>query len=185
MNRESRFGETRIVLKQGDITSEQVDVIVNAANSRMRGGGGVDGAIHAAGGPEILEDCRRVVPDGTELAPGKVVLTTAGKLPAKAVIHTVGPVWGGGARNEDEILAACYRNSLELAASAELESIAIPAISTGVYGFPFDRACPLSLGVLRDYCEAYPGEIKEIRLVYFAEADLMAAEAHLSAMNSG
>ncbi len=181
----ARFGETLLVLKAGDITKEKVAAIVNAANSRMRGGGGVDGAIHAAGGREILEDCRRVVPEGTELAPGKAVRTRAGRLAAGAVIHTVGPVWGGGARNEEEILAACYRNCLELAAAAEFGSIAFPAISTGVYGFPFDLACPISLSAVRAFCEAHPLEIEEVRFVYFAEADLLAAEAHLAALNSG
>ena len=181
---ETQFGETLVVLKSGDITLELVDAIVNAANSRMRGGGGVDGAIHSAGGPAILEECKRVVPEGGSLSPGKVAMTTAGKLPARVVIHTVGPIWAGGAQGEDETLALCYINCLHLAASAGLGSVAFPAISTGIYGYPFELACPLSLQVIREFCEAHPAVIKEIRLVYFSDTDLVAAEAHLSDMNS-
>ncbi len=181
---ETQFGKTLVILKSGDITREAVDTIVNAANSRMRGGGGVDGAIHSAGGPAILEECKRVVPDGSSLAPGKVAMTTAGNLPARVVIHTVGPIWVGGAQGEDETLALCYINCLHLAASAGLGSIAFPAISTGIYGYPFELACSLSLQVIREFCQAHPAVIKEIRLVYFSETDLLKAETLLSAMNS-
>ncbi|MBC8366513.1 O-acetyl-ADP-ribose deacetylase [bacterium] len=180
----TRFASTRIVLKQGDITREKVDAIVNAANSHMRGGGGVDGAIHRAGGPAILEDCKRVVPDGTSLAPGKVVMTTAGQLPARVVIHTVGPVWAGGSQGEDETLALCYINCLHLAASAGLKTLAFPAISTGVYGYPFDLACSLALHVIREFCRVHPAVIEEVRLIYFNQADHQAAKTHLSALNS-
>jgi O-acetyl-ADP-ribose deacetylase len=181
---DAKFGTTRLVLKSGDLTAEDVDAIVNAANSRMRGGGGVDGAIHAAGGPAILEDCKRVVPDGTSLAPGKVVMTTAGQLLARVVIHTVGPIWAGGSQGEDETLALCYINCLHLAASAGIRSIAFPAISTGVYGYPFELACPLSLQVIREFCQAHPAVIEKLSLVYFSQADHQAAETHLSALNS-
>ena len=134
-----------ILIRQGDITKVEADAIVNAANSSLMGGGGVDGAIHRAGGPAILEECRKIVASQGACETGKAVITTAGKLPAKYVIHTVGPVWNGGLDNEASLLADCYRNSLELAAEHQCNSIAFPNISTGVYRFPKEKAAKIAL----------------------------------------
>src|SRR5215471_20251461 len=140
------FVEGRVVVKVGDITKEAVDTIVNAANGTLLGGGGVDGAIHRAGGPEILEECKEIrrvqYPDG--LPTGRAVITTAGKMSAKHVIHTVGPVYGRGGKDKAELLAACYGNSLGLAAENGLKTVAFPAISTGIYGYPLDEAAQVS-----------------------------------------
>lgn len=139
----------------GDITTLACDAIVNAANSSLLGGGGVDGAIHRAGGPEILAECcaLRNSQLSNGLPPGKAVSTTAGRLPAKRVIHTVGPIWQDGSHHEDEILASCYRECLLLAGRARLESIAFPAISTGVYGFPKERAARIAWQTVQEFLE--------------------------------
>jgi len=142
---------TRISLHKGDITKLSVDAIVNAANSSLMGGGGVDGAIHRAGGPAILEECRKIVARQGGCKSGEAVITTAGNLPAKFVIHTVGPVWRGGNKGEEELLAACYRNSLVLAGSHDCRSVSFPNISTGVYGFPKDRAAVIAAGTVIDF----------------------------------
>lgn len=134
---------------QGDITRTSVDAIVNAANSSLLGGGGVDGAIHRAGGPEILEDCKKIVAKQGGCPAGEAVITTAGRLPAKHVIHTVGPVWYGGQRGEPDLLVNCYRNSLLLAEEHRLTSIAFPGISTGVYGYPKKAAAEIAVGTIR------------------------------------
>jgi len=151
---EKTFG--RITVKTGDITKEDVDAIVNAANSSLMGGGGVDGAIHRAGGPAILEACRHIRatthPNG--LPPGEAVITTGGNLPARYVIHTVGPVWRGGGQGEAETLRACYRNALRLAAENGLQSVAFPAISTGVYGYPESLAAPVAAGTVQEFLAA-------------------------------
>jgi O-acetyl-ADP-ribose deacetylase (regulator of RNase III) len=167
----TRIGD-RILVKVGDITREDVDAIVNAANSSLLGGGGVDGAIHRAGGPAILEACRRIRatthPDG--LPTGEAVITTGGRLPARHVIHTVGPIYGRHGGEEARLLAACYRNSIALAAAHGLASLAFPAISTGVYGYPKDEAARVSLAAIALALETHSG-IAEVRLVYFSEAD--------------
>jgi O-acetyl-ADP-ribose deacetylase (regulator of RNase III) len=168
----TRIGE-RIVAKVGDITREDVDAIVNAANSSLLGGGGVDGAIHRAGGPAILEACRgiRATTHPKGLPTGEAVITTGGKLPARYVIHTVGPVYGMYGGEEPRLLAACYRNSLALASRHGVESIAFPAISTGVYGYPKDEAARIALATIDEALALHAG-IREVRLVFFSPADL-------------
>ncbi len=158
----------RISIVQGDITRQPVDAIVNAANRSLLGGGGVDGAIHRAAGPELLAECRGL--GGCETGEAKV--TRGYLLPARWIIHTVGPVWYGGQRDEDRLLAACYRNSLELAAARQFSTIAFPAISTGVYGFPLERATRIALTETVRFLE--PDEtIREVRFVCFG-ADALA-----------
>ena len=162
----------RVLIKVGDITKEDVDAIVNAANGTLMGGGGVDGAIHRAGGPEILAACKEIrrtqYPDG--LPTGQAVITTGGKLPAKHVIHTVGPVYARGGADKAELLAACYFNSLSLAVEHRLKSIAFPAISTGVYGYPLDEAAKVSSRTIEQFLLA-DKLIEEVRLVFFATGD--------------
>jgi O-acetyl-ADP-ribose deacetylase len=162
---------TRIELVQGDITEQEVDAIVNAANSSLLGGGGVDGAIHRAGGPAILEECRRLA--GCETGDAKA--TTAGDLPAEYVIHTVGPVWNGGEHGEDELLASCHRRSLEVAAELACRTVAFPAISTGVYRFPVERAAGIALAATRAALERHP-ELELVRFVLFSDEHLRAFE---------
>lgn len=135
----------RIEIVQGDITTMKVDAIVNAANTSLLGGGGVDGAIHRAGGPDILEECRAIRARQGSCPTGEAVITTAGRMPSKYVIHTVGPVWNGGSKGEDELLANCYRNSFRIANENGITTIAFPAISTGVYKFPVERATRIAI----------------------------------------
>ncbi|RFS23352.1 O-acetyl-ADP-ribose deacetylase [Chitinophaga silvatica] len=143
----------RIKIVKGDITKVKVDAIVNAANSSLMGGGGVDGAIHRAGGPEILEDCRAIVARQGGCKTGEAVITRAGNLPAKYVIHTVGPVWNNGKKNEEALLANCYFNSLTLAANNDVKSIAFPNISTGIYHFPKDLAARIAIETIAVFLE--------------------------------
>ena len=143
----------KIELVKGDITKLKVDAIVNAANSSLMGGGGVDGAIHRAGGPAILEECRMIVAKQGGCKAGEAVITTAGNLPAKFVIHTVGPVWNGGKKNEQELLAACYQNSLKLAIEHKLSSVAFPNISTGIYGYPKNEAAEIAINTVSAFLE--------------------------------
>jgi len=145
---EREFGSGKIRLVQGDITKESTDAIVNAANPTLLGGGGVDGAIHRSGGPAILAECKAIRASQGECPPGEAVVTTGGRLPARYVIHTVGPVWRGGDRGEPEILASCYRNSLRLAVENGVRSIAFPSISTGAYGYPVEKAAPVALSTV-------------------------------------
>lgn len=147
----------QIELQEGDITKITVDAIVNAANSGLRGGGGVDGAIHRAGGPSIMEECRKIGGCPT----GEAVITTAGNLPAQYVIHTVGPIWNGGNHAEKELLQSAYYNSLLLANQYQLRAIAFPNISTGIYGYPKEEAAKVAVDVVRKYEETFPD------LVYF------------------
>ena len=167
------FGATRVDLARGDITHQTVDAIVNAANSSLMGGGGVDGAIHRAGGPAILEDCRRIREQQGPLPPGEAVITGAGRLPCRHVIHTVGPVWAGGDRGEAEVLARCYRNSLALAAARGLRSVAFPSISTGIYGYPVAEAAAVALGAAKKALEA-GSSLELVRWVLFSDTDLQA-----------
>ena len=176
-----RFGETAIILKQGDITRETVDAIVNAANSGLLGGGGVDGAIHRAGGPQILEECRQIIARQGGCPTGQAVITGAGRLAARHVVHTVGPVWQGGGMGEPELLASAYRSSLILAAAHEARTIAFPAISAGIYGYPLDQAAAIALGVARDYALEKP-DFAEIRFVLFSGDSFAAFAAALDAL---
>jgi O-acetyl-ADP-ribose deacetylase (regulator of RNase III) len=152
---------------QGDITTIAVDAIVNAANAGLRGGGGVDGAIHRAGGPAIMEECIRLGGCRT----GDAKATTAGNLPARHVIHAVGPVWNGGGHDEDDLLASAYRRSVEVAAELRCSSISFPAISTGIYGFPIERAAPIALETARAAAEAAGGD-RRLVFVLFSAGDL-------------
>lgn len=151
----------RIEIIKGDITKQPVDAIVNAANSSLMGGGGVDGAIHRAGGPAILEECRQIIARQGRCRPGEAVITTGGNLPAKFVIHTVGPVWNGGHKNEPVTLSNCYYNSLRLALEYKIESIAFPNISTGIYGYPKKQAAEVAMKTVAAWLEsnALPGKI--------------------------
>ena len=142
-------GEVSVI--QGDITKVNADAIVNAANSSLMGGGGVDGAIHRAGGPLILEECRKIVARQGGCKTGEAVITTGGNLPAKYVIHTVGPVWNGGKNNERSLLADCYRHSLQLAVDHGCRSIAFPNISTGVFGFPKQEAAKIAVETVNSF----------------------------------
>ncbi len=167
---ELQIGATLLRLVQGDITVQAVDAIVNAANSSLMGGGGVDGTIHRAGGPDILAECKAIVAEQGRLPTGEAVITTAGHMPSKHVVHTVGPVWHGGERGEDKLLANAYRNSLALAAEHGCCSVAFPSISTGVYRFPIDRAARIALTTLAD--EIARHDLDEVRMVLFAASDL-------------
>lgn len=162
----------RIVITVGDITREPVDAIVNAANSTLLGGGGVDGAIHRAGGPAILDACRKLrmtdYPDG--LATGEAVITTGGELPARHVVHTVGPIYGRHRGEEARLLASCYAKSLALAARHGARTVAFPAISTGVYGYPKPEAARIAREALTAALASHP-QVEEVRLVCFSEED--------------
>ncbi len=173
------FGTARLELVRGDITRESLDAIVNAANSSLLGGGGVDGAIHRAGGSAILDECRELVARRGSLPAGEAVITTAGRLPSGRVIHTVGPVWRGGQLGEPETLARCYRNSLALAASHALSSIAFPSISTGAYGYPVAEAARVALAVLRQVLMA-GSPLTLVRLVLWSDGDLAQYESALA-----
>jgi O-acetyl-ADP-ribose deacetylase len=177
-------GKVHVIV--GDITKQDVDAIVNAANSTLLGGGGVDGAIHAKGGPKILEACRELrrtrFPNG--LPTGEVALTTGGQLPGRHVIHTVGPIAAIGKEPNASKLAACYRNSLALAAEHGLRSIAFPAISTGAYGYPPDRAAPVVSAAIESVLSA-GSPVQHVRLVFFNEADARTFLKHQTFTTTG
>ncbi|MDP3913474.1 MAG: O-acetyl-ADP-ribose deacetylase [Bacteroidota bacterium] len=155
--------KNRIQIIQGDITKLEVDAIVNAANSSLMGGGGVDGAIHRAGGPVILAECREIVARQGRCETGKAVITSGGNLPAKYVIHTVGPIWNGGSNNEPKLLENSYQNSLKIAVENGIETITFPNISTGIYGFPKEKAAEIAVKAVTEFLS----ENEQIKTVYF------------------
>ena len=167
-----RFVNEKVVVMVGDITRDKVDAIVNAANSSLMGGGGVDGAIHRAGGAEILHACEEIrrdhYPDG--LPTGRAVITTEGKMVSKYVIHTVGPIYGRGGKEKAKELASCYRNSLALAVENGLKTVAFPAISTGVYGYPLDEAAQVCSKAIQEFLASGPS-LTEVHLVFFSQND--------------
>jgi O-acetyl-ADP-ribose deacetylase len=170
-------GKTLELAGPADITKETTEAIVNAANSSLLGGGGVDGAIHRAGGPSILEECKRIVAKIGRLRAGKAVITTGGRLPAKYVIHTVGPVYGGGKQHEAETLASCYRESIRIADDHGIHSLAFPAISTGAYGYPVHEAAEVAIKAI---VEALPpcAHVEHVRFVLF---DISTCNAYVRA----
>lgn len=174
-----RIGTTDLVLKQGDITLEMADAIVNAANQGLRGGGGVDGAIHRAGGPAIMAECAAIREKQGGCRTGEAVITTAGRLNARVVVHAVGPVWNGGGDNEADRLRSAYANSLRLAAARGCRSIAFPSISTGIYSYPIEKAAPIALVTVRDYVRKH-ADFDEVRFVLFSADDLAVYEKALS-----
>lgn len=178
------IGARVIELTRGDITHETTDAIVNAANSSLLGGGGVDGAIHRAGGPEILEACKQLRASTGTCPPGHAVITNAGRLACRYVIHAVGPVWHGGARGEAELLASAYRSSLRLADEHGLRSLAFPSISTGAYGYPEPAAADVALRTVRDHLMGETS-ITQVRFVLFAETTLATYRTALSALACG
>jgi O-acetyl-ADP-ribose deacetylase (regulator of RNase III) len=173
IDKEFQVGKGKIFLVQGDITEQDTDAIVNAANSTLMGGGGVDGAIHRKGGPKILEECKRI--RATEwpvgLPTGKAVITSGGNLKTRHVIHTVGPVWHGGVSGESELLAEAYRNSLKLAVSKGLKTIAFPSISTGAYGYPIEEASRIALTTVKEFLKR-EDKLEKVIFVLFTKHDL-------------
>jgi O-acetyl-ADP-ribose deacetylase (regulator of RNase III) len=174
------MGNRGLSLVKGDITRQSTEAIVNAANSGLMGGGGVDGAIHRAGGPAILEECRKIVEKQGRLPAGKAVITTAGHLPAEYVIHTVGPVWHSGNRNEAELLASSYRESLSLAEKKGLHSISFPSISTGAYGYPVHQAAKIAIKTVVSFLKDEASSVDEVVFVLFDDSTYDAYEAALS-----
>jgi len=179
ISKQTTVNTSVIELCLGDITRQEVDAIVNAANTRLAGGGGVDGAIHRAGGPAIMRECRAIGGCPT----GEAVITTGGNLPARHVIHTVGPVYRDGASGEPQLLANAYRNSLRLAETRGIKTIAFPSISTGVYGYPLEDAARIALGTVIDYLAAGT-TIERVVFVLFSSRDLAVYEKTLKALTA-
>ena len=164
---EVTINQTRLRLLQGDITQQATDAIVNAANPSLMGGGGVDGAIHRAGGPAILAECKQIVARQGRLPTGKAVITTGGNLKAKHVIHTVGPIWHGGGKGEAELLASAYRESLKVATEHKLARVSFPSISTGIYGYPVSQAARVATSAVISFLRQGSSSIKEVVFVLF------------------
>ena len=175
---DKEIGKTKLNLIQGDITLQETEAIVNAANTSLLGGGGVDGAIHRAGGPKILEECKKIRAKQGGCPTGEAVITTGGNMATEYVIHTVGPVWSGGNRNEDQLLRNAYYNSLNLAKKNGIKSISFPSISTGVYRFPIDKAAGIALTTVKEFIQEY--NFVEVRFVLFSEKDLQVYEKALN-----
>lgn len=171
---ETEVAGTRLFLRRGDITTQDVDAIVNAANPQLTPGGGVSGAIHRAGGPALTKGAADVRRDRGPLPPGEAVITPGGNLRARWVVHTVGPVWRGGRHGEAELLACAYRSCLALAVEKGLQTVAFPSISTGVYGYPVEEAAPVALSEVRAFLQAHPGALDEVWFVLFSAGDLAA-----------
>ena len=165
-----QISSATLTLLRGDITDQDTDAIVNAANSSLLGGGGVDGAIHRAGGPRILEECRMIRQQRGECPAGESVITSGGNLKARFVIHTVGPVWRGGGSGEEELLGNAYRNSLLLAAGNHIRTIAFPSISTGAYGFPIERASKIAFDTVSGFLKN-DSPLQEVRFVVYSQED--------------
>lgn len=172
------IGDARLELVRGDIVQQDTDAIVNAANPSLRGGGGVDGAIHRAGGPAILQECLRI----GGCATGEARITGGGRLPARFVIHAVGPVYVDGRRGEAALLASAYRRSLDLAVAHALRSVAFPSISTGAYGYPLAEAAPVALGTAATFLQEHPSGLGLVRFVLFSAGDLDAYATALAAI---
>jgi O-acetyl-ADP-ribose deacetylase (regulator of RNase III) len=177
--REVTVNKARLAIIQGDITRQATDAIVNAANSGLMGGGGVDGAIHRAGGPAILEECKQIVARQGRLPTGRAVITTGGNLPAKHVIHTVGPIWYGGNKGEAALLESAYRESLKLAAEQKLASVAFPSISTGAYGYPLAEAAGIAIRTVASFLREQATSVKEVVFVLFDQATYQAYSSAL------
>lgn len=174
---EKKIGKTKLSLVQGDITLQETEAIVNAANTSLLGGGGVDGAIHRAGGPKILEECKKIRAKQGGCPTGEAVITSGGNMATMYVIHTVGPVWSGGNRDEEQLLRNAYYNSLNLAKENSIKSISFPSISTGVYRFPIDKAAKIAITTVKEFIQEY--NFAEVRFVLFSERDLQVYEAAL------
>jgi O-acetyl-ADP-ribose deacetylase (regulator of RNase III) len=177
--REFVIKQARLSIIQGDITKQATDAIVNAANPGLMGGGGVDGAIHRAGGPAILEECKQIVASQGRLPTGKAVITTGGNLAAKHVIHTVGPIWQGGNKGEASLLESAYRQSLKLAAAHNLTSVSFPSISTGAYGYPVAEAARVATAAVVSFLREQVTSVKEVVFVLF---DSRTYDAYSSAL---
>ncbi len=171
---ETEIGKTKLSLIQGDITLQETEAIVNAANTSLLGGGGVDGAIHRAGGPKILEECKAIRARQGGCPTGEAVITSGGNMKARYVVHTVGPVWSGGNRNEEQLLRNAYYNSLNLAGEKGIKSVSFPSISTGVYRFPIDKASRIALNTVKEFVRKH--NFVEVRFVLFSERDLKVYE---------
>lgn len=175
---ELTINKTRVSLIQGDITKQATDAIVNAANSSLMGGGGVDGAIHRAGGPALLEECKKIVARQGRLPTGNAVITTGGNLKAKYVIHTVGPIWHGGSKSEAQLLRSAYYECLKLATENKLTSISFPSISTGAYGYPAGEAARIAASTVSSFLKEQDTSLREVVFVLF---DSRTYETYLSA----
>ncbi|HBQ29344.1 hypothetical protein HY02_09360 [Peptococcaceae bacterium SCADC1_2_3] len=171
-----KIQDTELSLIQGDITQQETEAIVNAANSSLMGGGGVDGAIHRAGGPAILEECKRIRAQRGPLPPGQAVVTTGGNLKARYVIHTVGPIWQGGHKNEAVVLTGAYQESLKLARVKDIKTISFPSISTGAYGYPLKEAAQVAVETVVNFLNENPGALKEVCFVLFDHKTYVAYE---------
>lgn len=178
-----KINETWLELSPGDITLEETEAIVNAANSRLAGGGGVDGSIHAAGGPEIARQCYELMCRLKILPAGKAVITGGGRLKAKYVIHAVGPIWRGGGEGEAELLASAYRNSLSVAHENKLKSVAFHSISTGAYGYPLEKAAPIAIGAVSAFLKQHHG-FELVRFNLYGDEALRAYSAALEEINA-
>jgi O-acetyl-ADP-ribose deacetylase (regulator of RNase III) len=185
---EVTVNKTNVSIVQGDITEQATETIVNAANPSLMGGGGVDGAIHRAGGPAILEECRKIVARQGRLPTGKAVITTGGNLKAQYVIHTVGPIWHGGSRNEAELLRSAYYECLKLATETKLASIAFPSISTGAYGYPVDEAAEIAVSTVVSFLKEQVPSLRDVVFVLFDSRTYQsygsALQAHLNRLEA-